>query len=203
MKKLLFFDFYFLLIVLIFQSAHLFAQTSGYKIVDSIKIGGETDWDYLSICEPLNKLFVTQDTQVDVINLENNSIVGKIGNLNDAHGIAFVPELDKGYISDGKHNAVVIFNLKTIKIIESLKTTGNDPDAIVYDSFTKRIFTFNGHSTNATAIDTKSDKVVGTVQLSGSPEFGVSDFNGQMFVNIEKKNKIDVINPKTLKLIKT
>lgn len=203
MKKLPFFNLYIFILFFVFQSTYSFAQTSGYKIIDSIKIGGEADWDYLSVCEPLQKLFVSQDTRVDVINLYDHSLVGKINNLNDAHGIAYVPELNKGYISDGKHNAVVIFDLKSLKVIKILKTTGSDPDAIVYDPFTKRIFTFNGHSTNATAINTKTNKIAGTVKLSGSPEFGVSDFNGRMYVNIEKKNKIDIINPKTLKVIKT
>ena len=181
----------------------LFSQSSGYKIVDTIKIGGEQHWDYLSIYQPGHQLFVSQGSEVDVINLENNSVQNKITGLKGVHGIAFAPEFNKGFISDGRDNSIVVFNLKTFKIIETVKSTGENPDAILYDPYTKRIFAFNGSGTNATVIDTKSNKTVGSVNLSGSPEFAVSDFKGRIYVNIEKNNEIDLIDPQSLQVVKT
>ncbi len=200
-KKFLFINF-IVLISFFIQPPNLFPQTSGYKILDNIKIGGAADWDYLSVCEPLHELFISHYNEVDVINLYNNFLIGKIEGLEDVHGSAFAMKYAKGFISDGKHNSVVIFNLKNFKVIKRVKTTGFDPDAILYDPYTERVFAFNGHSTNATAIDAGTNKVIGKVLLSGEPEFGVSDYKGNVYVNIEKKNEIDVINPKSLKVVR-
>lgn len=200
MKKSLFISGSIFFIFLFLLPTYLFSQISGYKIIDSIKIGGASKWDYLSILPSQHKLFVSHGSEVDVVNLKDNSLAGKITGLNGVHGIAFAEEFGKGFITNGKDNTVAVFDLKNLKVSATVKTTGDDPDAIVYDPFTKRIFAFNGHSVNATAIDAKSNEIVGTIDLSGSPEFSVSDFNGKMFVNIEKQNQVDVINPKTLKV---
>jgi len=201
MKKIVLHLNLVLLILLLIQPSRLYSQTSGYRIINVIEIGGIADWDYLSELQPRHLLFVSHDTEVVVINLKDNSAIGRIGALEDAHGTAFAPEFGKGFISDGGHNSVVIFNLRNFKVIKRVKTTGTDPDAILYDPSTNRVFAFNGHGTSVTAIDAKTNKVVGKVKLSGSPEFGVSDFKGRLFVNIEKKNEINVIDPKSLKVI--
>ena len=96
---------------------------------------------------------------------------------------------------------MVIFNLRDFKIVQKIKTTGDGPDAIAFDPFTERIFSFNGDGENATAIDAKTNEVVGTVKLTGGPESGVSDSKGRMFVNIEKGNEINVFDPKTLTVL--
>lgn len=194
--------FSLILLVLIYPS-YMFSQTSGYKILGSIKIGGTADWDYLSVLGSAHELFVSHYSELDIIDLNNNNLVGKIAGLKDVHGVAFATEFNKGFISDGKHNSIVTFNLKTFKVIKRIRSTGYDPDAIIYDPFSKRIFAFNGHSTNATAIDAKTNMVVGKVNLSGGPEFGVSDFKGHIYSNIEDKSEINVINTKTLRVIKT
>jgi len=190
------------IIILVFaQPLSLLAQSAGYKVAGNIIIGGTSKWDYLSIYKPLNQLFVSHESEVDVINLENNSIVGKIDGLKGTHGIAFSDKYEKGFITDGKDNSVVIFNLKDLKVIQKVKTTGDGPDAIAYDPFTQRIFSFNGDGENTTAIDAKTGEIAGTVKLTGGPESGVSDFKGRMFVNIEKENEINVFDPKTLTFI--
>ena len=194
----------FILLMFLFAlPANIFPQAAGYKVTGKIIIGGGAGWDYLSIYKPANLLFVSHKSEVDVISLENNQVVGKIEGLEGVHGIAVAGDFNKGYISDGHANSIVVFDLKSFKTTAVIKSTGEDPDAIVYDPFTKRIFAFNGNSTTATAIDAAADSVIGTVELTGSPEFGVSDFKGRMYVNIEKKDAIDVINPETLKVIDT
>ena len=190
-----------LILAVMFLQPNLFAQSPGYKIIDRIVIGGEPKWDYLSVDTSMHRLYVSHSSEVDVIDIQKDSLIGKITDLNGVHGIAFAQENSKGFISNGKDNSVTIFDLETTRTIYKTKTTGDDPDAIAYDPFTHRIFTFNGHSSNATAIDAETGDVVGTIKLDGAPEFAVSDFRGRMFVNLEEENSIDVLNPQTLQVI--
>ena len=196
MKKLCLFFFAFT-----FTASMLFAQTNVYKVSGKIDIGGEGWWDYVAIDVPMHRLYVAHSTKVHVKDLKTNSVIGEIDNLNGVHGIAFADEFGKGFISNGRSNTVTVFDLKTNKTIDSISVKGKNPDAIVYDPFTKRIFTFNGHSSNSTAIDAKTNKVVGTIELDGKPEFAVSNGKGLMYVNIEDKSEITEFDPKTLKVL--
>ncbi len=188
---------------LLIQPKCIYSQTSGYKISGSINIGGKGWWDYLAVDTSMHRLFVSHTDRIHVIDLNNDKIIGEIPNLNGVHGIAFAYKLGKGFISNGRSDTVTVINLKTLKTIDHIHVTSKDPDAIVYDSFTQRIFTFNGRSANSTAIDAKSDKVVGTLALEGSPEFAVSNTKGVMYVNLENKSEIEEFNPKTLKKVVT
>jgi DNA-binding beta-propeller fold protein YncE len=189
-----------ILILFLFHPAQLFPQ-SGYKVVGSIDIGGEGRWDYLSVNEATHRLYVSNATKIHIIDLTNNKVIGTISGLNGVHGIAVVPASGKGFISNGRSNNIVVFDFKTLKVIDSLVIPGKKPDAIVYDPFSKRVFSFNGGSANATAIDGMTGKVVGTVKLDGNPEFAASDEKGKMYVNLEKENAIECFDPMTLKVI--
>ncbi len=190
-----------LILSLIIMQSNLFAQSQVYKIIDKIVIGGELKWDYLSVDTSTHRLFVSHSSEVDVINLDNDSLVGRITGLNGVHGIAFAAEYGKGFITNGKGNTITMFDLKTLSKINEIPSTGNDPDGIVYDLFTHRIFTSNGHGSNMTAINAETGSVVGTVTLDGAPESCVSDYAGRMFVNLEEENAIDVFDPTSLKVI--
>ena len=192
-----------LLCLIFFLPAILFAQTSGYKVADSIMIGGGGWWDYAAIDVPMHRLYVSHADRVHVIYLKTNKVIGEIDNLNGVHGIVFADDLGKGFISNGRSDTVTIFDLETLKITGGIHVTGKDPDAIVYDPFTKRVFTMNGRSNNITAIDAKTDMIVGTIKLEGGPEFALSNGMGLMFVNLEDKSKVVEFNPKTLKIITT
>ncbi|HEV7620454.1 MAG TPA: YncE family protein, partial [Flavisolibacter sp.] len=119
------------------------------------------------------------------------------------HGIALANEFNKGYISDGRANSVVVFDLKSLKKLNTVPIKGEGPDAIMYDPYTKRVFSFNGESHNAAVLDAKTDKEIGTVSLDGGPEFAISDEKGHIYNNIEDKNSIAVIDAKDLKVVKT
>ena len=198
MKKL----FLLLCSVIILIPAVLFSQNSGYKISGTINIGGKGWWDYASIDEPMQRLYISHADRIHLINLKTNKVIGKIDGLSGVHGAVFADALGKGFISNGRSDTVTVFNLKTLKKIAEIHVTGKNPDAIVYDPFTQRVFTINGRSSNITAIDAKTDKVVGTIQLEGSPEFCVTNGKGAMFVNIESKSQVVEFNPKTLKIVK-
>ncbi len=168
----------------------LHSQNKKYRVTGMINIGGEARWDYLSVEYTLHRLYVSHGNSVNVINLNDNSFAGEIKDLHGVHGIAFVPETGKGFISDWKGNSVVAFDLKTLKVLDVIKLKEKNPDAIIYDEFTKRIFTFNGGSDNATAIDALTNKIIGTVNLEGKPEFAVSNGKGEIYVNIENKSEL-------------
>ncbi len=192
---------YLLLVMVLLQPIKLFSQNSVYKIVGVINIGGEGKWDYLSVDTTMHRLYVSHETKVHVIDLDNNTLIGEISNLQGVHGIAFAYEFGKGFISEGINNSVTIFDLKTLKTIGKVSVTGTKPDAITYDPFSKRIFTSNNKSADATAIDAVTNKVIGTIKLEGAPEASVSDLRGKMFVNLEDTNAVNVFDSKTLKVI--
>ena len=136
---------------------------------------------------------------MQVMDTQTGKLVGDIPNTSGVHGAALVPSLGKGYTSNGRDNSVTVFDYKTLKTLKTVKV-GNGPDAIFYDSASKRVFTFNARSTDATAIDTKKDTVVGTVKVAGKPEFPQVDGKGKLYVNIEDKSTIQEIDTKALKV---
>lgn len=180
-----------------------FSQVSNYKIIAKIELGSEGKSDYLTVDEQAHRLYISNFTKVHVVDISTNKEVGVIDNLSGVHGIALASEFNKGFISNGGNNTVTVFDLKTNKVIETIKITGKKPDAIVYEPFTKRIFSFNGGSEDATAIDAKTNKIYGTLPLESGPEFSASDRNGKMFVNIEEKNDVVCFDPKNLKVLET
>jgi YVTN family beta-propeller protein len=191
---------YFVVVIMLLIPTKLSAQNSGYQILETINIGSEGGWDYLIVEPESNRLFVSHSTKVIVIDLTNNSVVGEIDNLHGVHGVAFTTELNKGYITNGKDSSVTVFDLKTLKVIKSIKLNEKNPDAILYEPLSKRIFTFNNHSASSTAIDPVTDKIIGTVKLDGDPEAPETDLKGNVYVNLEDKSAINVFDPKTLKV---
>jgi len=173
-------------------------SNSGYKVVDKFKIGGDGGWDYLTVDTAAHRLYISRSTRVQVFDLVKKEIAGEIPNTNGVHGIALVPDLQRGFTSNGRDSSVTIFDLKTLQTIKTVRIPARNPDAIAYDPVSRRVFTFNGGSRNATAIDAQTDSVVGTVPLDGKPEFGVSDGKGSMYVNIEDSSVIVTFDSKTL-----
>ncbi len=177
------------------------AQT--YAADKTIALPGDGGYDYLAIDKINRNLYVSHGTSVNIINLDTEKPVGVIDNMKGVHGIAIVNKLNRGFISDGKANAVVVFDLKTFKTITTIALTdANGPDAIMYDPYSDRVFTFNGESNNSSVINPATLKQVGTVALGGGPEFAVSDGKGKIYNNLEDKSSLNVIDSKSLKVIK-
>jgi YVTN family beta-propeller protein len=175
----------------------------GYQILNKIHLPGEGGWDYLSVDESGSRLFVSHGTVVQVVDLKSGQLSGTITETPGVHGIALAPDLNKAFISVGRNNSVKIINFTTLELIAEVKITGENPDAIMYDPFSQKVFTFNGRSSNASVIDAKTNEVVATIPLEGKPEFPVSDGKGLVYVNIEDKSLISVINAKTFKVEKS
>ena len=173
-----------------------------YKVADRVKLGGEGGWDYLYYDKDGHRLFITRGTHVMVVDTGSLKVTGDIPDLSGIHGVALAPELGRGFVSNGGDNTVTIFDLKTLKKLDSVKV-GDRPDAILYDAFTKHVFTFNARSKDSTVVDAASGKVVGTVPLGGKPEFPATDGSGKVFVNIEDKNQIAEIDATKLTVLHT
>ena len=176
---------------------------SEYKIVNKISLPTDGGWDYLSVDEAGSRLFVSHSTVVQVVDLKTGKLAGTVNETPGVHGIAIAPDLNKAFISVGRSTLVKIINLQTLEVIADVKVTGQNPDAIMYDQFSKRVFTFNGGSSNSTVLDAVTNEVVGTIALEGKPEFPATDGKGKMYVNIEDKSLISVIDVKSMKVEKS
>ena len=179
-----------LLLVLSFAgNAVLKAQSNLYTFDKSIALPGDGGYDYLSIDLVNRHLYVSHGTSVNVIDLKTETVVGSIDNMQGVHGIAIANEVNKGFITDGKNNAVVVFDLLTFKTIATIPLTLKGPDGIIYDPYSKKVLAFCGDADGCSVIDIHDLKESATIQLGGGPEFAVSD-----------KNSMVVIDTKTMKV---
>ena len=178
-------------------------ETGKYQIINKFSVEGDGGWDYLSIDENSSRLFISHGMVTQVLDSKSGKLIGTIQNTNGVHGIALDQEDNKAFISCGKDSSVSIVNLTSLELIVKVKVTGANPDAILYDKFSAKVFVFNGRSSNATVIDAKTNAILSTIILEGKPEFSVTDGNGKVYVNIEDKSQITVINANTLKVENT
>src|SRR5277367_2048473 len=171
---------------------------SGYHVIKTIPIAGDTGWDYLLVDSAARRVYVSRGTHVVVLDADTYDVAGDIPDTQGVHGIAIAPEFGRGFTSNGRANTATIFDLKTLKTLGTV-STGTNPDAIVYDGVTKRVFTLNGVSKNATAINAADGTVVGTLALGGKPEFAVTDGKGNIYVNIEDTSELVQFDAQSLK----
>lgn len=175
---------------------------SGYHLVKKFVLGGEGGWDLLAFDSDTNRLYISRGAHVMVVDVDSGAIVGDIPNTPRVHGIAIAAEFGKGFTSNGGDGTVTIFDLKTLKNLGTVKV-GQNPDAIIYDPASKRIFCFNAASKDVTAIDAKSGTVAGTLALNGQPELAVADEHGKVFVNLEDKSAIVKLDARKLSIDST
>jgi YVTN family beta-propeller protein len=164
-----------------------------YHVETRWKVGGEGGWDYLAVDPSARRLYLTHGARVDVLDTGTGKVIGSIAGLGGTHGVAFDEAGKYGYISDGRANAVVVFDRHTLQKVQSIPA-GTNPDGIAYEPVTKTVWAFNGRSNNATVIDTTTQKVVATIALPGKPEFPAADGKGVVYANIEDKNEIVRLN---------
>jgi YVTN family beta-propeller protein len=174
----------------------------GYHLLKKHVLGGEGGWDYLALEVQSRLLYVTHGNAVEIFNVDTGVKEDPISGLQGVHGVAFAPERNRGYISNGRGNCVTVFDLKTRQVLATVPSTGQNPDAIMYDAFSGRVFTFNGRTSNATAIDAATDKAVGTVDIGGKPEFAVTDGKGTIFVNNEDTSEVVAFDAESLQVTK-
>ena len=184
----------FVISVLLGTSLTLNAQQpEKIHLINTFHIASSGGWDYIAVQPNSNKLFVSHGGQVNILDKTTGDSLGIIPNTSGVHGIAFVPSLNKGYTSNGRSNNITVFDLKTNAILWQIKT-GQNPDFIFYDDFSKKIITCNGKSNDLSIIDPVTEKLVATIAVGGKPETAVSNNEGKIFVNIEDKNEIVAID---------
>jgi len=175
------------------------APAAGLGLLRTLKVGGEGRWDYISLDPEAGRLYVPRSTRVMVLDLDGQP-KGEIPGTAGVHGVAFSRELDRGWTSNGQSDTVTVFKLSTLEVLKVVATTGGNPDAILFEPATKRVFTFNGRGKNATVFDAVSSEVVGTIPMGGKPEFSACDGKGRVYVNNEDTSAILAINARTLKV---
>jgi DNA-binding beta-propeller fold protein YncE len=183
---------------ILFSTVGAIAQN--YHVVDQWKIGGQGGWDYLLSDDAANRLYITHNARVEVIDSHTGKPIGAISGMKSTHGVALNPDGKTGYISDGAGNAIVVFNRQDLSVTKTIPA-GTNPDGIAFEPTTKTVWAFNGRSKNVSVLDTASDTVVEAIALPGKPEFPQVDEHGAVFVNIEDKNEIVKLDAKTHKMV--
>jgi hypothetical protein len=197
-----------LLLVMLFSSSSRSipppqnSSSSGYHLVKKVKLGGTGGWDYLEVDPATHRLFISRGTHVIVVDPDQGKIVGDIPDTQGVHGIALADEFNKGFTTNGRTADSTMFDLASLKALGNIKTD-KDSDGVIYGSFSKRVFTFNGDANTSSAIDVASGKLVATFPLGGGPEFAASDGKGKIFVNLEDKSALVKFDAKTLKIENT
>jgi hypothetical protein len=176
------------------------AATPVNSKVRKIAVGGDGGWDYLTVDSAARRLYVARANRVMVIDLDKEMVVGELPDTPGIHGVALVPDLGKGFTSNGADASVTVFGVKTMKATGKIEARGV-PDAILYDAVSKRVFTFNHQTNDATAIDSVNDKVVGTITFEAEPEAAIADGRGHIFVNLRSTSEIAEFDATSLKIL--
>jgi YVTN family beta-propeller protein len=180
-----------------------FADQTAYHVSQTFKISGDGRWDYVIVDPGSGHLFVPRSTHVQVINTADGTVLGDIPDTQGVHGVALVPELKRAFASDSKANTVTIFDTDSLKTVATVPT-GDGPDGIIFDPFSKRVFCMNGREGSVSAIAADHDVAqpgVVTVPLDGKPEFAASDGAGHVYINLEDKNEVAAIDSKQVKVL--
>src|ERR1700687_4127037 len=176
-------------------------EGSGYHLLKKVTLGGEGGWDFLTAAPASHRVFLSRGTHIMVVDADGK-IIGDIPNLKGTHGAQLVPDLGRGFSSNGQSNSITIFDLKTLAVINEVNLpAANGPDGFMYDPSSKRVFVFNARSHDASAIDAKTGEVAGTVPLTGKPEAAQTDGMGHAWVNIEDKAELIEFDTKELKVL--
>ena len=189
-------------LVLLGVLALAMAATGGYHLLTKYTFGpaeGSTGeyFDYIMVDSSARRVYLSRGTEIKVIDADHGTLIGNITGLKRDHGVAVAQELGRGFISDGAQGKVIIFELKTLKVIGEVKAD-KDADCVIYDPASKRVFAMNGDPHSSTVIDAKTGTVVGTIDLGGGPEFAVADGKGTVYVNLEDKSEVVAIDSRTL-----
>ena len=170
---------------------------ANYSVLNTFHIGGEGAWDYVTIDSPGHRLFVTRATHTQAIDTTTGKVLGDIPGQVRSHGVAIVPRLNRGFITDGGgKGAIIVFDLKTYAVLGSIPTMP-DSDGIIYDASQNKVLAVSGDGnalmTFSPDIDPKTGKV-DTIALGGAPEFLATDGSGKVYINLEDKDVVAVVD---------
>lgn len=168
-------------------------SSADYELVADYKLGAPSFWDYLTYDPGAQRLYAAHINKIDVIDANTGKTIGQVGLLHDAHGVAIVTEVGKGYADSGDDGIVKVFSISDLHVIKTVKVS-KDADGMLYDPFSKTVLVVAGDSKNLTMIEVSSDQVVKTIPLPGQPEFFAIDGNGHAFINIADTGSVSKVD---------
>jgi DNA-binding beta-propeller fold protein YncE len=180
------------------------AANNGYHLLKKYSFGaaeGSTReyFDYITVDSAARRVYISHGTEIKVIDADSGALIGNLIGFKQVHGVAVASEFGRGFISDGAQGKVIIFDLKSLKLIGEA-SADKDADCVIYDPFSKRVFVMDGDPHNSTVIDAKSGSVVGMIELGGGPEFAVADGKGKVYINLEDKSELVAVDSTSLKI---
>jgi outer membrane protein assembly factor BamB len=185
------------LVLTLATAAPLLAQSSSaYRITHTYTLGGDGGWDYIVPDPPNHRLFIGRQNRVMVVDEDNGTLLGEVTGIQGAHGTALAPATGHGFATSGNDQSVVMFDLKTFKALGRIHAA-EDADAIIFDSASNRVFTFNGDAHSSTVIDPRAGTLVTNIPLGGKPEYGASAGDGKVYANLTDTSEVVEIDAKT------
>jgi len=198
-----------LLLALIFLTSAVFQaapQDSGYRVLHSYHLGGEGGWDYVTVDSAARRVYIPRSTHIMVVDADSGKLVGDIQGMNILHGVVVVPEFNRGFVTGNKseeEGTVYVFDLKTLKLTDAIKSNSIDTDSLIYDPVTKRVLVNNGDGMNLTVVDAATAKVVGKMDYHANPEAAAADGKGNVFQDYEDKGQVIEYDAKALTIAHT
>ena len=177
------------------------AADAAYHVTGRQVLEGPVRWDYLSVNGARHQVFLTRGDHVDVFDTESKAVIGTVAHTEGVHGVAVAADLDRGYTSNGGTDSVTVFELSSLKPLATV-SVGAKPDSIVYDPASKRVFVANGKDKSLSVIDAATNRMIKTIALRGSPETAVVDGKGQLFVALEDRNAIAVVDTAAMTVLR-
>ena len=181
------------------QTTPTASAKQGYHVIKQTQLGGEGNWDYVTVDPDAHRIYIPRGTHVQVLDESTHKLVADIPGMRGIHGVAIVPKANRGFVTGNDPKGVIyVFDLKTNQMTSKIPTGEEDCDGLFYDPSTDRIYVQNGDSMTSTIIDPAAAKVVGTIKYAGPLEAGVSDGKGMLFVNLVDSAEVAEVDAKTL-----
>src|SRR6202165_2219809 len=175
----------------------LFAQSSpSYRVTHTYQLGGDGSWDYIVPDPPNHRLFIARQNRVMVVDEDSGMVLGEVTGIQGAHGTALAEGTGHGFATSSEDRSVVMFDLKTLKALGRIPAA-EDTDAIIYDSASNRVFTFNGDAHSSTVIDPRAGTLITNIPPGGKPEYGASAGDGKVYANLADTSEVVEIDAKT------
>lgn len=182
-------------------AAALPARAQSYHVTATYKLGGDGGWDYLTLDTVGHRLFIARQDRIMVVDEATGALLGEIRGFNRAHGVAFAYRSGHGFATSGGDSAVRMFDLKTLAVLGKT-VAANDDDGILFDPATGHIFTMNGDAGSSSVLDARTGKLLGSIDLGGKPEFGVSAANGKLYINLEDKSEVVEVDARRMRVLR-
>lgn len=182
--------------ITITSTALLAQQPSSYRVSHTYTLGGDGGWDYVVPDPSSHRLYIARQNRVMVVDEDNGKLLGEVTEVHGAHGTAIASEFGHGFSTSSEDKSVVMFDLKTLKVLSRIPAA-EDADAAIFDAPSKRVFTMNGDANSSTVIDARTGKFIKNLPLGGKPEYAASAGDGKVYANLTDKSEIVEIDAKT------